>query len=316
MHLPFAATPSPLISGPSVSASPHAVEIKVGDTALWTPVTILLVIVVTLIARWVLRRTIDRVVATFKDTTVSRRLARSQVGHDDAAAAALIEERTAARARTVGQLLKSVTNFVLFAIMVIVILGTLGVDITPIIASAGVVGIAVGFGAQSLIKDFLTGVFMIFEDQYGVGDVVDTGQATGTIEGVGLRVTRLRDDDGVLWYVPNGSIQRIGNKSQGWALATVDIPVAYSEDVDRVQAIITSVAETLAADPKWATDILAEPSAVNIESMLPEAVTLRVTLRTAPLRQNVVARELRLRLKDALDQGGVRYPDLPAYPPS
>ena len=148
---------------------------------------------------------------------------------------------------------------------------------------------------------------MIFEDQYGVGDLVDTGQATGTVEQVGLRVTRLRDDQGVIWYVPNGSIARVGNKSQGWALASVEVPVAYSEDVDRVLAIINGVTETMAVDPKWTADILGEPSATSVESMLPDAVTLKVVVKTAPLRQNAVSRELRLRIKDALDQAGVRY---------
>jgi small conductance mechanosensitive channel len=305
--LPFATTPAA-----SPSPSSHGVEIVVGDRTIWTPIALVVVVVATFVLRWLVRRFIDRVVGTFTDTTMAKRLARSQAAHGDPGSAALIQERTAARARTVGQLLKSVSSFVLLSLMVIVVLATIGIDITPILASAGIIGVAVGFGAQSLIKDFLTGIFMIFEDQYGVGDVIDTGQATGTVEGVGLRVTRLRDDNGVLWYVPNGSIQRVGNKSQGWAIATVEIPVAYSEDLDRVQGIVADVAQTLAVDPQWRTDILDEPPTTNIESMQPGSVTLRVALKTAPLRQNAVARELRVRAKEALDEAGVRYGESPA----
>ena len=186
-------------------------------------------------------------------------------------------------------------------------LSLLGVNVGPIIASAGIVGIAVGFGAQSLIKDFLTGVFMIFEDQYGVGDVIDTGQATGTVEDVGLRLTKMRDDNGVIWYVPNGSIQRVGNKSQGWAVADVLVPVPPSTDLDRVQEVLRETATGLATDPDWHPDVLDEPAVVSVESITPEAVQVRVRLHTRATRQGPVTRELRVRVKQALDGAGVSY---------
>jgi moderate conductance mechanosensitive channel len=287
---------------------------SIHNWVLAVPVAIALTILAALLARWLVHRVIDRAVRTFSDNSLSRRLARARAAHHGDESAALIEERTLSRARTVGALLKNIATFLLFCISVIVILALVGLDITPVIASAGVVGIAVGFGAQSLIKDFLTGVFMILEDQYGVGDVIDTGQATGTVEDVGLRVTKLRDENGVLWYVPNGSIQRIGNKSQGWAVANVEVPVAYSEDLDQVRELLRGAAQTLAADSKWESDILDEPATSTVESMTPDAVLVRVQLRTQPLRQNDVARELRVRVKDALDAGGVSYNEGPRRP--
>ena len=280
----------------------------------WTVgVTILATVIAAVIARWLVRRVILRAVKTFSDNTFARRVARARVTHatltnvDGAATPEAVAERIAGRARTVGALLSSIATFVIFAVATVIVLGLVGIDITPLIASAGVVGIAVGFGAQSLIKDFLTGIFMILEDQYGVGDVIDVGQAMGTVEDFGLRVTKLRDDNGVLWYVPNGAILRVGNKSQGWAVATVEVPVAYSENLESVKEMLRTTAETLAADPDWDADILAEPASSTVESMTPDNVLLRVQLRTQPLRQNDVARELRARVKHTLDEAGVAY---------
>ena len=282
------------------------------NSPLSVTLTLVGTIAAALVVRWLVRRLIVRGVRSFSDNTFSRRLARARATHRSGPthgeeSPEVLAERIAARARTVGGLLGSIATFIIFAVAVVVVLDVVGLDITPVIASAGVVGIAVGFGAQSLIRDFLTGVFMILEDQYGVGDVVDAGQATGTVEDVGLRVTKLRDENGVLWYVPNGSIQRIGNKSQGWAIANVDVPVAYSEDLEQVRELLRNTAEALAADPDWDADVLAEPATCVVESMTPDNVVLRVQLRTQPLRQNEVARELRVRVKDALDEGGVAY---------
>ena len=278
------------------------------------PIAIAATIVGAVILRWVLRRSLDHLIRGLSDNALARRVARARAAHDGDDTAALIAERTAARARTVASLLKSIVTFVLASIALIIVLSLLGIDITPVIASAGVVGVAVGFGAQSLIRDFLTGVFMILEDQYGVGDVIDTGQASGIVEEIGLRVTKLRDDNGVLWYVPHGSIQRVGNRSQGWAVANVEVPVAYTEDLGPIQELCRTTAELLATDGDWDADILDVPAVVSVESMTPDAVLLRVQLRTQPLRQNDVARELRLRLKAALDAGGVSYQQGPRHP--
>ncbi len=269
--------------------------------------TIVATIVAAVVLRFVLRRVIDRVVRTVSSKRVAERLERTRITRSAHESDEVVVERTVARAHTVGQLLKSVGSFLILGAAAVAVLGQVGVNVAPVVASAGVAGIAIGFGAQSLIKDFLTGVFMIFEDQYGVGDEVDAGQASGTVERVGLRLTTLRDGDGVLWYIPNGTIQRVGNKSQGWALAKVDVPVGLTEDPARIQALLLDAANGLADDPDWTVDILDSPAEATIEGFTSEAMTIRVQLRTQPTRQRDVARELRLRLKHTLDQADILY---------
>ena len=140
----------------------------------------------------------------------------------------------------------------------------------PLIASAGILGVALGFGAQSLVKDFLSGIFMIFEDQYGVGDVIDAGEASGTVEAVGLRVTRLRDVDGTVWYVRNGEIQRVGNMSQNWARTVLDVSVAYTEDLQRVRRVLQEVAHDLWYDDEYRGKIIEEPEVWGVQSLDPD----------------------------------------------
>src|SRR5690606_1086356 len=137
---------------------------------------------------------------------------------------------------------KSIISGVVLAVIVTMALSELGVNIAPIIASAGIIGLALGFGAQTLVKDFLSGIFMLVEDQYGVGDVVDLGEASGTVEAVSLRVTRLRDINGTVWYVRNGEVVRVGNMSQNWARAVLDITVTYDADLVRVRQVLAEVA--------------------------------------------------------------------------
>ena len=270
-------------------------------------VAIAVVVLAALILRWLIRILVNRVVRTFTDRATKKRSDRGRAGREREETTQMVVERTAARARTLGQLLKSVTTFVVLGVVIVVVLSLLGINIGPIVASAGIAGIAIGFGAQSLIRDFLTGVFMIFEDQYGVGDLVDTGQAVGTVEDVGLRVTKLRDENGVIWYVPNGSIARVGNKSQGWAVADVQVPVPPTYDLDRVQGVLRTTAEQLSEDGHWRPDILDEAPIVSVESITPEAVQVRVRLHTKPTRQGAVARELRVRVKEGLDAAGLSY---------
>jgi len=182
------------------------------------------------------------------------------------------------------------------------------VDIAPIVASAGILGVALGFGAQSLVKDFLSGIFMIFEDQYGVGDVVDLGEAVGTVEAVGLRVTRIRDVNGTVWFVRNGEIVRVGNQSQNWGRLLVDIVVAPSEDLVRVRRVLTEVAEDLWADEDLAGVLVEQPEFWGVEAMTAEGITLRMTVKTAPTEQARVARELRSRVKARFDHEGIAMP--------
>jgi small conductance mechanosensitive channel len=187
-------------------------------------------------------------------------------------------------------------------------LSEIGVNIAPIIASAGILGIALGFGAQSLVKDFLSGVFMIFEDQYGVGDVVDVGEAIGTVEAVTLRVTRLRDLNGTVWYVPNGEILRVGNMSQNWSRAVLDVSVGYGEDLGRVTRVLKEVAHDLWEDEEYSELIIEEPEVTGVEMLAADSVNLRVLIKTRPLEQWAVAREMRQRIKARFDHEGIEIP--------
>ena len=216
--------------------------------------------------------------------------------------------RRAQRSKTIGDLFKSIVTGVLVAIIGTMMLSEIGVDIAPIIASAGIIGIALGFGAQSLVKDFLSGVFMIVEDQYGVGDVIDLGEAIGTVEAVTLRVTRLRDINGTVWYVPNGEILRVGNMSQNWSRAVVDVSVAYSEDLNRVKRVLSEIAHDLWDDDDWRELIIEEPEVTGVEMLAADSVNLRVMIKTLPMEQWAVARELRQRIKARFDHEGIEIP--------
>jgi len=189
-----------------------------------------------------------------------------------------------------------------------------GIPLGPMLASASVGGVALAFGAQSLVKDFLSGVFMIVEDQYGVGDVIDTGEVVGTVENVSLRVTQLRDGTGMTWYVRNGEIVRIGNKTQGWSTALVDIPIAYDQDVEKAISVIRDVVSAMDDDEAYKDVLLEEPTVAGIESIANGAITIRITAKTVANEQFGVQREMRERVKVGLDRAGVRSP-LPVMPP-
>ncbi len=270
-----------------------------------------------LVVRWVLHRVIDRVVRRAEDGVLPEAVGRFGRRHGLRTAERPITNharelanstRRAQRTKTIGDLFKSIVTGVLVAIVGTMMLSEVGVDIAPIIASAGIIGLALGFGAQSLVKDFLSGVFMIVEDQYGVGDVVDVGEATGTVEAVTLRVTRLRDLQGTVWYVPNGEILRVGNMSQNWSRAVVDVSVAYSEDINRVKRVLAEVAHDLWDDEDYRELVIEEPEVTGVEMLAPDSVNLRVMVKTLPMEQWAVARELRQRIKARFDHEGIEIP--------
>ena len=207
-----------------------------------------------------------------------------------------------------GTLLKSIVTGIVLAVIGTMMLSEIGVNVAPIIASAGILGVAIGFGAQSLVSDFLSGIFMIFEDQYGVGDEVDLGEAVGTVEAVSLRVTRVRDVNGTVWYVRNGEILRVGNMSQNWARTVLDISVAYGEDIAQVQRVLADVAHDLWVDEDFKGRVIEEPSVWGVQDITPDAVVVRVALKTAPLEQWAVAREMRQRIKARFDLKEIEMP--------
>ena len=220
----------------------------------------------------------------------------------------LQNQRRAQRANTIGSVLKSAVSFIVLVWCVLAILATVGLDVRPFLASAGIIGLAIGFGAQNLVRDFLSGIFMLLEDQYGVGDVVDLGEATGTIESVGLRVTTLRDVSGTLWYCRNGEIVRVGNMSQGYAVAVLDLPIARTADVDHACEVANRVVVERAGADDLAQDVLEPPELWGVQAVRPDAIDIRLTVKVKPGRQWAVQRELQRAVLDAYTKEDISAP--------
>jgi len=293
---------------------------RTGDASLSTaidwivgkPLSLIGLVIIGFVVRWALHRLVDRIVSRAEHGVLPDRLSRAISGGRMGAALNLRDDptytRRVQRAATMGSLLKSVITGVVLTVVSLMFIAELGYDIGPLIASAGIIGVAIGFGSQALVKDFLSGIFMIFEDQYGVGDEVDLGEASGTVEAVGLRVTRLRDVNGTVWYVRNGEILRVGNMSQNWARTVLDVGVAYGEDLARVQRVLADVAHDLWQDEDFTGRVIEEPSVWGVQELGPDGVLVRVALKTAPLEQWAVAREMRQRIKARFDLEGIEIP--------
>ena len=280
----------------------------VRDHSRWIieiPVRIVVIVVVALILRAVLHRMINRVVRPMHLGEVPRILRPFK---ERAANSALLEStgllsaRRQQRAATIGSVLKSGTSFTVLVIASLLVLSEVGVNLAPFIAGTSIVGVALGFGAQNLVKDFLSGMFMMLEDQYGVGDVIDFEKASGTVEAVGLRTTQLRDVNGTVWYVRNGEVVRVGNKSQGFAQVVLDVPIDASSDIETASVAMLEVARAMHAEDAWAPLFLGEPELQGVERMTREETVLRLVVRVRPLEQWRVARELRRRIRDRLDR--------------
>jgi small conductance mechanosensitive channel len=270
------------------------------------PLRILLIVVLAVLARYLLHRLINRLVRQTinnESWTLFRPL-RERIPTALREAAGMVSERRRQRAEALGSVLRSIASATIFGIAVMLVLSELGIDLAPLLASAGVAGLAIGFGAQNLVKDFLAGLFMLLEDQYGVGDFVDVGDVSGTVQAVGLRITTLRDLRGVLWYIRNGEIIRVGNKSQGWALVVVDVPVGFA-GVEGAAEVLRAAAEEMAGDPEWAEEIIEPPEVLGVEQITADGAVLRTTVKTMSQAQWRVGRELRRRLTDALEQAGI-----------
>jgi len=302
---------------PNAPQLPHltlnGVNLTWESTTAWLStigVQILITILLAVITLWLCRRLINRVVLTMTSKSAQRLAESGRAGRVLATATGLAGERQRQRVETIGSLLRSIVTFVVGALTVVTIMALLDIPVAPLLTSAGVAGVALGFGAQSLVKDFLAGIFMILEDQYGVGDVIDTGEAVGTVEEVTLRITRLRDANGVTWYVRNGEIVRIGNRSQGYATAIVDMPVSYAENVERVVGVIRETATAMGEDPDWADRFVEDPKVLGVESIVGMTMTIRTIAQCVPGENFPVQRELRERLKAALDAAEVQAPPL------
>ena len=213
--------------------------------------------------------------------------------------------RAEQRAATLAGVAVSIIRIFVWSVAGLLILSELGLNLGPLIAGASVVGVALGFGAQSLVKDFVSGFFILVEDQYGVGDVITIAETTGTVEQIDLRVTRLRGVDGTVWFVPNGEIRKVGNSAKEWARAIVDVIVPNKADLAAATAAIGEEAAALAKDPAWAECVLEEPEVLGVESLAADSVTLRVSTKTEPSKKAAVAREMRSRITSRLRREGV-----------
>jgi moderate conductance mechanosensitive channel len=253
-------------------------------------------IVLILLLGYVLNRLAQRLVSRFvlRVADESSLLATGPLG-----------ERARQRTETLGVVMRSMLKAVLGIIVALLILGEIGIQLGPLLAGAGIVGVAIGFGSQTLVRDFLSGMFMLIEDQFGVGDIIDVGEATGTVEGVSLRTTRLRAVDGTVWHVPNGEIRRVGNKSQDWSRALLDVEVAYDSDIGVVSDIIKRIGDEVRGDPVFGASILDEPEVWGVEYVGNGRVQIRTVVRTRPSDQWRVMREMRQRIKQAFDEAGV-----------
>ncbi|WP_129668587.1 mechanosensitive ion channel family protein [Phytoactinopolyspora endophytica] len=279
------------------------------DVLLGNPLQLIGLILLGFVVRYVLHKVIDRVV-----TRVAEHKAPTQVLGSETAARVVFgstgaySERRVQRVQSMGSLSKSTSTIVIAAVVIFMGLDILGYSIGPVLASAGIVGVALGFGAQNLVKDFLAGIAMLVEDQYGVGDVIDMGEASGVVEEVSLRVTRLRGIDGTVWYVRNGEVIRIGNSSQDWARAVIDVGVAYDSDTVRVRRLLEEISHELATEEIWSDLIVEEPEVWGVEALSADSIVVRLVVQTKPLEQWKVARELRERVKRRFDVEGIEIP--------
>ncbi|MET0480880.1 MAG: mechanosensitive ion channel domain-containing protein [Mycetocola sp.] len=277
-------------------------------TPLGHLVAIAIIIVGALVASWllhfVIRRIVNQIVSGVK---------KNQGAEDTQAlnVSPLAAVRLVQRTRTLGTVLGNIVNVTVVIITIVLIVNQIDQNIIGSLALlTAALGAGLGFGAQNIVKDVLNGLFMVMEDQLGVGDVVDLGPATGVVERVGIRITQVRDVNGTLWFVRNGEILRVGNMSQGWARVIVDLAVPYDADVEAVQDRMMEAASSLAQDPKWRSRILERPELWGIESISEEALVIRLVVKTRPTAKDDVARELRARLKAGTDAMGIQLPTL------
>ncbi|NEN06585.1 mechanosensitive ion channel [Diaminobutyricibacter tongyongensis] len=274
----------------------------------WVLAQIAGIIVGAFLLAWILRVVIRRVVRQ-----IVNGVKKTQNVQDTQAIAAspLAAVRVVQRTRTIGTVLSNVVNVTIGIIAVILIINTAAPTALGSLALlTAALGAGLGFGAQNIVKDVLNGLFMVMEDQLGVGDIVDLGSATGVVEAVGIRVTQVRDVNGTLWFVRNGEILRVGNMSQGWARVIIDLAVPYDTDVEAVQAKMLETANALATSPKWRSRIIEKPEIWGLESISEDALVIRIVMKSRTTARDDVARELRMRLKEALDEMDVRLPSL------
>jgi small-conductance mechanosensitive channel len=280
---------------------------ELADFMIGKPLMIAAIVIGAVIASRLARRGMKGLLRTLQSGAVQERIGTLRAATPDA----LLETRehslrSEQRMEALASVLRSLASVVIYAIAAFMVLAEVGIELGPLLAGAGIVGVALGFGSQSLVRDFLSGVFILIEDQFGVGDIVNLDdQTSGVVEAVSLRTTRLRSVDGTMWHVPNGEIRRVGNQSQHWSRALIDVEVAYETDIDKAEAVIASVAEALAAEDR---DILETPEVWGVEALGANGVIIRLVVKTRPSEQYRISRELRRRIKATFEREGIEIP--------
>jgi small conductance mechanosensitive channel len=271
-----------------------------GDWALL--IRIGLIVVGLIVVRWLLLVLVRRIVTTVTTGVKKREGAADTKALD---ASPLARARIVQRARTIGLVLSNLITASLTISAMIAILAELGIAIGALAAGAGILGAALGFGAQSLVKDFLAGLFIVVEDQFGVGDFVDLGTATGVVESIRLRVTQVRDSEGTVWYVRNGEILRVGNQSQGWSRIILDLPLAYNSDLEKAKKAIEAAAAKLTETPALKTGLIGKAEVWGIQALGGEEIVFRMVQQVRPSKKDAITRALRMEVKKALDKAGI-----------
>jgi len=283
---------------------------NLADWFIDKPVQIVIIIVVAwvlvrLARRWV-RRFVTRVVAP--EVTSTQRLEQLGIELPKALTSSAPDPRRSARADSISIVLTSTTIVAIWVIALLTVLGVVGIEIGPLLAGAGIAGVALGFGAQSLVKDCIAGLFMLIEDQYGIGDVVDLGEAIGVVEEVSLRTTVLRSIDGTVWHVPNGVVQRVGNKSQLWSVAVVDVDVAYDSDLEQARELLQAAADEVCGTDEFRDQVLEPPQVLGVEALAADGISIRLTVKVTPGAQWNLQRSLREHVKGVFDRAGIEIP--------
>lgn len=283
---------------------------NLADWFIDKPVQIVIIIVIAwvlvrLARRWV-RRFVTRVVAP--EVTSAQRLEQLGIELPKSLTSSAPDPRRSARADSISIVLTSSTIVAIWVIALLTVLGVVGIEIGPLLAGAGIAGVALGFGAQSLVKDCIAGLFMLIEDQYGIGDVVDLGEAIGVVEEVSLRTTVLRSLDGTVWHVPNGVVQRVGNKSQLWSVAVIDVDVAYDSDLEQARELLQAAADEVCDTDEFRDQVLEPPQVLGVEALAADGISIRLTVKVMPGAQWNLQRSLREHVKGVFDRAGIEIP--------
>lgn len=271
-----------------------------------TPINIAIIVIGAILLNWLLRRLLMRTV-----TQIVRGVKRAQDVDttSEMQAAPYVNARAVQRTRTLGTVGRAIITWTVVVIALILILSQLSVDLAALLTSAGIVAAGLAFGAQNIVKDILNGIFMVFEDQLGVGDVVTIDQISGTVEDVGIRVTQVRALDGTLWFIRNGEILTLGNSSQGWGRALIDVAVDANQDLAYVTEVTLDAARSLLRSDKFARKVTGEPEMMGLESVFGDRATLRLAVRTRPEAQWEIQRAIRAEIRRQFREHNIKLAD-------